>query len=123
LTYDAQNGSDLPGVLRRSEGEGPYGDPDVDSAHDFAGDTYDFYLEYNDRDSIDGNGMSIVSSVHYYLLGWCPNAGWTDSQMIYCDGFPQAQDVVGHELTHGVTDHESGLAALRRVWSYRRVFF
>ncbi|MEE8193953.1 MAG: M4 family metallopeptidase, partial [Dehalococcoidales bacterium] len=44
-----------------------------------------------------------------YDASWCPNAGWTGSQMIYCDGFPQADDVVAHELTHGVTDYESNL--------------
>jgi len=29
--------------------------------------------------------------------------------MVYGDGYSQADDVVGHEMTHGVTDYESGL--------------
>ena len=109
LTYDAQGGSTLPGVLRRSEGDLPYGDTDVDCAHDYAGDAYDFYWDEHGRDSIDDAGMTIVSTVHYYDASWCPNAAWTGSQMIYCDGFPQADDVVGHEMTHGVTSYESNL--------------
>jgi len=108
LTYDALGGSSLPGVLRRSEGQGPYGDPDVDAAHDYAGDTYDFYFNMHGRDSIDNAGMDIISSVHYGG-SICPNAFWDESQMVYCDGFPQADDVVGHELTHGVTQYESNL--------------
>ena len=40
----------------------------------------------------------------------CPfqNAFWNGSQMVYGDGFT-VDDVVGHELTHGVTDFESHL--------------
>ena len=52
-TYDAGNGSGLPGTLRRSEGQGPIGDSDVDKAHDYAGDTYDFYKTTHGRDSVD----------------------------------------------------------------------
>jgi bacillolysin len=109
FTYDAQGGSTLPGVLRRYEGQGPYYDDDVDCAHDYAGDTYDFYWDKHERDSIDGEGMSLISSVHYYHEDFCPNACWNGSQMVYCDGFPQADDVVAHEITHGVTDHTSNL--------------
>src|SRR5512147_1009001 len=53
--------------------------------------------------------MTIISTVHYGS-GY-QNAFWTGSQMVYGDayGFPLADDVVAHELTHGVTQYESNL--------------
>ncbi len=38
-----------------------------------------------------------------------PNAFWNGSQMVYGEGFAAADDVVGHELTHGVTDFSADL--------------
>ena len=65
------------------------------------------------RDSINGGGMPIVSTVHYREVVGVPyeNAFWTSelNQMVYGDGFSAADDVVGHELTHGVTSFESNL--------------
>ena len=43
----------------------------------------------------------------------CPydNAYWNGDQMVYGDahGYPLADDIVAHELTHGVTQYESNL--------------
>jgi hypothetical protein len=41
----------------------------------------------------------------------CPyaNAFWNGTQMFYGDGFAAADDVVGHEMTHGVIDRYSQL--------------
>ena len=41
----------------------------------------------------------------------CPldNAFWNGAQMVYGESFAGADDVVGHELTHGVTDATSRL--------------
>ena len=111
-TYDAQSSNSLPGVLRRSEGQGPYGDADVDHAHDYAGDTYDFFFTEHGRDSLDGAGMTLISTVDYCpSAGECPyaNAFWNGVQMAYGDGFASADDVVGHELGHGFTEHSSNL--------------
>ncbi|MCW2569459.1 MAG: peptidase thermolysin, partial [Mycobacterium sp.] len=87
---------------------------DVKNAYDYAGTTYDFYKTLFDRDSIDGNGMQIRSSVRY-----CPpngsssacykNAYWDGAQMVYGPGYASADDVVAHELTHGVTEHTANL--------------
>jgi Zn-dependent metalloprotease len=101
-----------PADLKRSEGDGPSGITDVDNAYDYAGDWYDFYLNYHGRDSIDDAGMALVSTTRY-----CPNfiscpylnAFWAGSQMVYGEGFASADDVVGHEMTHGVTTNESRL--------------
>ncbi|WP_343424179.1 hypothetical protein [Candidatus Amarolinea dominans] len=79
------------------------------AAHRYAGDTYNFYFNNHNRDSMDGAGMTLKSTVHY-RSGY-QNAFWNGSQMVYGDGygFPLADDVVAHELTHGVTEHESDL--------------
>ena len=84
-------------------------DAHVLSAHYYAKTTYDFYDTYHNRDSIDGNGLSLLSYVHYGAS--LNNAYWDGARMVYGDasGFPLAEDVVAHELSHGVTQYESGL--------------
>jgi Zn-dependent metalloprotease len=54
------------------------------------------------------------STVHYGQK--YDNAFWNGSQMVYGDGdgkifqrFTKCLDVIGHELTHGVTQYEAGL--------------
>lgn len=118
--YDAQQGDGLPGKLVREEGDGPTGDAAVDEAFDGAGTTYDMYDQVFDRNSIDDRGMRLDSTVHY-LEGY-DNAFWNGVQMVYGDGdedlpeqdrlwnrFTIAVDVIGHELTHGVTQYEANL--------------
>ena len=83
------------------------GSTDAINAHVFAGQTYDFYLTNHARDSIDGAGMLLKSFVNYDV-GF-QNAFWDGTEMVYGAGFSSADDVVAHELTHGVTEHESNL--------------
>ena len=119
--YDAQTGYDLPGVLVRSEGGPTSTDPAVNEAYDGMGHTYDLYWEEFDRNSIDDQGMPLDSTVHYGA-GY-DNAFWNGQQMVYGDGdedLPEAErlfnrftialEIIGHELTHGVTQHEANLA-------------
>jgi Zn-dependent metalloprotease len=112
--FDAGHGTSLPGRRIRGEGEPPVADVAVNEAYDGAGATYDLYLDVFGRNSIDGKGMRLDSSVHYDR-GY-DNAFWNGSQMVYGDGdgklfqrFTKAVDVIGHELTHGVTAHEANL--------------
>lgn len=112
--YDAKNGSTLPGQLIRGEGDPPTGDPAADEAYDGSGATYDFYHDVYERNSIDDRGMRLDSTVHYEMN--YDNAFWNGSQMVYGDGdgtiferFTRAIDVIGHELTHGVTEYEAAL--------------
>jgi Zn-dependent metalloprotease len=120
LVYDAGNGSELPGNLLRREGDAPTGDAAADEAYDGSGATYDLYAEVFGRNSIDKQGMDLISTVHF-LEGY-DNAFWNGEQMVYGDGdedlpeqerlfnrFTSAIDIIGHELTHGVTQHEANL--------------
>jgi len=118
--YNADYGSTLPGRLVRSEGEPPTNDPATDEAYDGSGATYDLYQDVYGRNSIDDNGLQLDSTVHYQK-GY-DNAFWNGQQMVYGDGdedlppaeqlfnrFTIAIDVIGHELTHGVTQYEARL--------------
>ena len=102
-----------PGATGASESDppAPPDHADVGFAFDYAGDTYDFFAGLG-RDSLDGAGMTLESTVrHCPSPADCPyqNAFWDGQQMVYGQGFAAADDVVGHELTHGVTDFSAHL--------------
>ncbi|MFN7926653.1 MAG: M4 family metallopeptidase [Blastocatellia bacterium] len=112
--YDANHKTALPGKLVRGEGDPKNKDRAVNEAYDGAGKTYDFFLKVLERNSIDDRGLRLDSTVHYDVA--YNNAFWNGSQMVYGDGdgkifngFTGCLDVIGHELTHGVTQYEAGL--------------
>ena len=112
--YDAKHKRTLPGKLVRVEGAKATGDTAADEAYDGSGKTYDFYSKVYERNSIDGHGLRIDSSVHFAVD--YSNAQWNGKQMLYGDGdgrifgrFTRALDVIGHELTHGVTQYSAAL--------------
>jgi Zn-dependent metalloprotease len=118
--YTALHQSNLPGQLVRSEGAPPASDDAINEAYDGAGATYNLYFDIYQRDSVDGAGMILDSTVHYQV-GY-DNAFWNGQQMVYGDGdenlppaqrlfnrFTSAIDVIGHELTHGVTQFTGNL--------------
>lgn len=112
--FDAQTGTNLPGIQVRDEGDPPTGDVTVNEAYDYSGDTYDFYMQVFNRNSVDDHGLPLKSTVHFDV-GY-DNAFWNGQQMVYGDGdgqyfqrFTICLDVVGHELTHGVTQNEAQL--------------
>ncbi len=107
--YNANGMGGLPGTLARSEGQPPTGNVDVDDAYTLSGVTYDYFFMQHGRDSYDGAGATIVSSVNWNDGVSCPNAFWNSVQMVYCLGFASADDVVGHEITHAVTEREANL--------------
>jgi Zn-dependent metalloprotease len=114
--FDCQGTSDLSRQLVMQENDQPPADVAVREAYDFAGITWDFYNTVFGRNSINDGGMTIVSSVHYSENGQgFDNALWNGQQMIYGDGgeqfgrMTQCLDVVGHELTHGITQFSAGL--------------
>lgn len=120
IVYTANTGTSLPGTAVRSEGAPASGDVAVDEAYDGSGDTYDLYEQVYNRSSLDGQGMRLASTVHY-RQGY-DNAFWNGQQMVYGDGdedlppaqrlftrFTKSLDVIGHELTHGVTQFSANL--------------
>jgi Zn-dependent metalloprotease len=89
-------------------------DGGVVDAHAYAGWTYDYYFKRHNRRGIDGHDLPIRSITH--LLSPASdfaNSFWDPftNSMFYGDGnqtygvFSGAQDVVAHEMTHGVTQY------------------
>jgi Zn-dependent metalloprotease len=117
--YDVGHGgdADLPGTRARGDGDPPSSDDAVNQAFDGADKTYQFYQQVYGRNSVDGQGLELVSSVHYSTN--FDNAFWNGAQMVYGDGSGQLLqvggltkdiDVIAHELTHGVTQYTAALA-------------
>lgn len=95
------------------------------SAHYNATLVYDFFNHELKRNGIDDKGMVIESVVNVYSSSWNPhpsptwgNAVWWNKKMWYGQQNDSAGillslarylDVIGHELTHGVTETTSNL--------------
>ncbi|MER7842796.1 M4 family metallopeptidase [Kitasatospora sp. NPDC096077] len=114
LIADSGHAQRLPGHTVRTEGQTPVADTSVNHAYDGLGATFALYSEVFGRDSIDGHGLRLDASVHYGQN--YDNAFWNGRQMVFGDGdgeifgdFTACIDVIGHELTHGVTQFTAGL--------------
>jgi Zn-dependent metalloprotease len=112
--FNARNTETLPGDVVRPEGGPPSGDLAIDEAYDGLGATYDFFWVEYERDSIDDEGLPMNATVHFDRE--YNNAFWNGEQMVFGDGdgelfnrFTISLDVIGHELTHGVTEDEAKL--------------
>ncbi|MBL7646288.1 MAG: M4 family metallopeptidase [Candidatus Hydrogenedentes bacterium] len=116
--FDADGSFILPATPARVEGDGDTGVPAVDDTYDYLGDTHEFYFGEHSYDSFDGNGSPIVATVNVPFLNACwgcslaPGSldeGTGDiNEMLFGTGFT-LDDVVAHELTHGVTQSTSDL--------------
>ena len=101
---------------------------DVQPVYNFLGDTYNFYNSRWGRDSIDNAGQLLKATVRWctnttipnpspppptIFQDPCPNynnAFYSNSQLqMYIGTGVGSDDIMGHELTHGVTNVESGL--------------
>lgn len=75
--------------------------------------SYDYYKTIHNRNSLDDNGIKLLSYIHNTDN---MNAYWTGQYMLYGDGNGSdvkafaALDVCGHELTHGLVTHTAGLS-------------
>ena len=110
----AKNAERLPGTLLRREGDTATGDLAADEAYDGFGATWTLFHDVYGRDSIDGAGMLLAGTVHYGKS--YDNAFWNGDRMVFGDGdqeifgrFTASVEVIGHELTHGVTERTAGL--------------
>ena len=111
---DAGGQERLPGRQVRAEGQPAGGDPAVNEAYDGLGATQTLYWTQFGRDSIDGNGLPMDATVHYGKQ--YDNAFWDGERMVFGDGdgqifnrFTISPSVIGHELTHGVTQFTANL--------------
>ncbi|RYB91796.1 hypothetical protein EUA93_16810 [Nocardioides oleivorans] len=104
----------------RIEGQAATSVVDVDKAYDYAGEVSTAYLQLAGLDLTQALGVDVAgqkklaATVRFCYptgQGACPyaNAFWNGTQMFYGSGFAAADDVVGHEMTHGVIDQYSEL--------------
>jgi Zn-dependent metalloprotease len=116
-TYDfggSDSDDERDAVLVRTNEGPPVADPVVNDAHDNSRIVLDFFQQVLGRDSIDGKGSPVDNYVHD---GSYPgNAAWSGTSMRYGDGDGEfigslagALDIVAHEMTHGVVEHEAGI--------------
>jgi len=86
--------------------------------------TYDYYLERHNRDSLDGQGGTMTAVVRFGQN--IQNAFWIPSLrlMVFGDGLPfaRALDVVGHEFTHGVTTNSADLVSRNQSGALNEAF-
>jgi Zn-dependent metalloprotease len=78
------------------------------------GATYALFSEVYGRESLDDRGLPLLATVHYGEE--YDNAFWDGTRMVFGDGdgevfapFTRSLTVIGHELTHGVTELTLGL--------------
>lgn len=92
--------------------------PAAVSAHYNAGVAYEYYRQKYGRNSIDGNGGSIISIINVPEIETgdpMDNAFWNGKFMCYGNGFTSFKplagglDVAGHEMTHGVVENTAAL--------------
>ena len=111
--YDCNHSQTLPGAPVSRPGSSA----DMTAKHVFDETTSlaKFYSQVFGRNSIDNAGMTLLSSIHYGSN--YNNAFWNGTQMTYGDGdgsifldLSKGNDVIGHELTHGVTQYSLQLS-------------
>lgn len=112
--FDAAGSETLPGRKVRGEGDPPGPDSAATEAYDGLGSTHEFYRGAYRRASIDDHNLPLNATVHYGRD--YDNAFWNGEQMVFGDGdgtifvgFTSSLSVIGHELTHGVTQYTAGL--------------
>ena len=112
--FDAGGTEVLPGRKVRGEGDPAGADASVTEAYDGLGSTHELYRLAYRRASIDDHNLPLNATVHYGRD--YDNAFWNGEQMVFGDGdgtvfesFTSSLSVIGHELTHGVTQYTAGL--------------
>jgi Zn-dependent metalloprotease len=114
LVYDCRGSEFLPGALLWTEGQSEAGlSAPAKRACDDADATWKLYQSFG-RNSIDGHGLQLVSSIGYG--DHYDNAFWDGQGMRYGAGdgilfndFTVSLDIPGHEMTHGVTQYTAAL--------------
>jgi hypothetical protein len=116
ITLDANN-TNNDNITYVASANNSWGDASSVSAHYNGSVTYDYYLNTHSRNSINGQGGSIISIVNVADQngGSMANAYWNGQAMFYGNGggifYPLAGglDVAAHEMTHGVVQNTANL--------------
>lgn len=82
--FDSKQTQNLPGDIARTQGQSPVADVEVNEAYDGLDDTFQFYLNVYQRNSIDNQGLPLKASVHFDKN--YDNAFWNGQQMVFGDG-------------------------------------
>lgn len=117
-TYNMLNGTDYFSAVDFTDDDNTWDNPTLSidqyavDAHWGAEMTYDYFYNFHGRNSIDDNGMKLLSFVHYDVN--YANAFWNGQAMTYGDGSGSITplttiDITGHEITHGITGFSAGL--------------
>lgn len=116
-TRNLNNGTNYNAATDFTDTDNLWNVPGLDKyaydAHFGAEATYDYYFTKYGRNSYDNAGASINSYVHYSFN--FVNAFWDGAAMTYGDGDGTTYnpltsiDIIGHEITHAVTEHTAGL--------------
>ncbi len=104
-------------VTHLTNGSNNWGDKKAVSAHYNAGLAYDYYKNTFGRNSINGQGGTIISIVNVADENGqgMDNAFWNGNAMFYGNGkdafkpLAGALDVAGHEISHGVIQNTANL--------------
>lgn len=112
--FDADRTETLPGRVVRTEGSPSVDDVAVNEAYDGLGHTHELFDTAYSRASIDDDNLPLLAAVHYGTD--YDNAFWDGGRMVFGDGdgqvftrFTASLSVIGHELTHGVTQYTANL--------------
>jgi len=117
-TYDMNNGTSYGAAVDFTDTDNNWNNVNADQdevatdAHWGMEMTYDYYWNKFNRNSIDGNGFPLKGYIHYssnYV-----NAYWNGQVMTFGDGNSSVAplvsiDIVGHEITHGLTSNTADL--------------
>ena len=126
-TYDMNNGTSYGAATDfTSSNANSWSDATGVQAHWGAEQTHGYFQVNHNRNSYNGSGATIRSYVHYannYV-----NAFWDGSRMTYGDGNGVnygplvSLDIVGHEITHGVTEYAANLVYQRESGALNESF-
>lgn len=124
-TYDMNMGTDYSNAVDFIDDDNYWNningqlDEYATDAHWAAEMTYDYYFNEHGRNSIDNNGLALLSYIHFDLvaLGYPNNvnAFWDGQRMSYGDGNDSnitpltVVDICAHEITHGLTSYTADL--------------
>lgn len=112
-TYNLNNGTNYTSAADFTSSSTAFTNTKGNQAHYAAEQTHAYYLQKHNRNSFNNTGGIIKSYVSYssnYV-----NAFWNGSVMTYGDGNGTTYgplitlDIVGHEITHGVTEYSANL--------------